>query len=679
MANIADYMFSFLRAEAKPVPVQSSTTDPLVQALHQLGVALRQRGGIVQQSDSSSVSCESVLSVANAVHSKFDAQLVLEDDFPCTLQVEKKRRRSHLLDDTLRLGNEVEQARALTIDGERTKPRKNYLRRFINERPSFLATYITYTRASKRCQAARMAYVKDRACTVEGQQFKTHGAIGKKHSCYSSTKSQLRKRRGGGGNKPILPQVREELFQWFIDTVHNIRGRIPGWLILDQANVILQDAIRHLELQVENGTLPPETKWRIPKINAGWLRGWRQECGVTWRTVNLRFKCTRKVLLERLIIFWENILHIRELHAALYPPALFPDALLGFADADEKPLWFTASADMGTYALRGSAKVAVKENVPMTRARFTAKTLVRWPKRIMDDKQLAIMFKVGDNGTGEQIARSLRVPPGCLLQFAPKGSYREAQNVQYYSWLVDVNESWEKTTCWLLDWAGPNHMPSVHSCFHDRLNAHTMVAPLGTCIVQGSDTHLHGPYSGHYKRMETKDAQAQLRLRPHQLPSTSRQTVLDRACASYELCDHQRASNSFVENGIANALDGSEDHRLTAEAAPFWIDGEMPRRRLEIRVKVKAKVASGELHSFAQYRDLLQYFHNAPPPDREGAEAFDVHIPGAMDDALDDDGVDTDPEIEDEHSALLAAADSVEVIPGLDMVMLASFYVYRSL
>jgi hypothetical protein len=139
MANIADYMFSFLRAVPKPVPVHSSANDPLLQALHQLGDALRQRGGIVQQSAPSSGSCESTLSVANAVHSKFGEHLELEDDSPCTLPVSKKRRRSHLLDETLRLGSEVEHARALSIVGERTMPSKYYLRRFINERPSFWA------------------------------------------------------------------------------------------------------------------------------------------------------------------------------------------------------------------------------------------------------------------------------------------------------------------------------------------------------------------------------------------------------------------------------------------------------------------------------------------------------------------------------------------------------------
>ena len=69
----------------------------------------------------------------------------------------------------------------------------------------------------------------------------------------------------------------------------------------------------------------------------------------------------------------------------------------------------------------------------MTRARFTAMTRCRWPTPPADD--LAVLF--GAASGGARIRETLRVPPGVLLQFQVKGSYRQPDVLEYMEWILD--------------------------------------------------------------------------------------------------------------------------------------------------------------------------------------------------------------------------------------------------
>ena len=97
-------------------------------------------------------------------------------------------------------------------------------------------------------------------------------------------------------------------------------------------------------------------------------------------------ECSRQVLARRLFIFWRNVLKVRLIHNFLYAVLKLwrvsslvmrshrPEAVPRIIAFDEKPMWFTSAANSKTLALRGSAQVAVKENVAATRTRFTAMT-----------------------------------------------------------------------------------------------------------------------------------------------------------------------------------------------------------------------------------------------------------------------------------------------------------------
>ena len=243
--------------------------------------------------------------------------------------------------------------------------------------------------------------------------------------------SKRRRLRGGGGPGHMkVPCIGEELFAWFVDTLTNIKGRLPSCLLLHRAELIAKDLMGIHQLRIETGSVPPHATLNLPVISYGWLRRWRRVWGVSARQANLRYKAPRKVVLQRLRVFWCNVIRVRALHALLEP-----SGELAFEGFDQKPLWFTASSQEKTMALRGSRKVVVKENVPMTRARFTAMTRCRWPTPPEDGKEIAVLFKAA--GGGSRIRETLRVPREVLLQFQEKSSYRLTDVLAYVSWILD--------------------------------------------------------------------------------------------------------------------------------------------------------------------------------------------------------------------------------------------------
>ena len=170
------------------------------------------------------------------------------------------------------------------------------------------------------------------------------------------------------------PEIGEELFAWFVDSLRNVKGRIPSFILLYMGRGFAKVSKQgHLE-DKESGRIAPDVMLDLPKIDYEWLRRWRKMYHVSWRTVTLRFKCSRDTIKTRLNILWKNVLRVRILHELLEP-----EGELVLEGMDQKPLWFTSAAEQKTLAIRGQRKVAVKENVPMTRSRFTAMTRCRWP------------------------------------------------------------------------------------------------------------------------------------------------------------------------------------------------------------------------------------------------------------------------------------------------------------
>ena len=153
--------------------------------------------------------------------------------------------------------------------------------------------------------------------------------------------------------------IAEELFSWFVDTIDNVKGRLPSGLILRMAHTLANELKTWHRLEQEEGRISPHAKLDLPSFGHQWLARWRKSYSLSWRTCNLRYKCPLATLRRRLQIFWSNVLRVRWLHAKLEP-----DVQLVFEGFDQKPCWFTAAHQEKTLAIRGARKVAVKENLP---------------------------------------------------------------------------------------------------------------------------------------------------------------------------------------------------------------------------------------------------------------------------------------------------------------------------
>ena len=515
--------------------------------------------------------------------------------------------------------------------------------------------------------------------------------------------SKRRRLHGAGGpGKMKCPEIADELFAWFVDSIKNIKGRIPSSLLLLVARSLASDLQQWHQEEKEHGRIVPHAKLELPVLDHCWLRRWRRVHHLSWRSVNLRFKCKRAVLKKRLFVFWSNVLRVRFLHSVLEA-----EGELVFEGMDQKPLWFTASSQEKTLGFQGARKVAVKENVPMTRARFTAMTRCRWPSPPEDEKNLAVLFKA--KGGGGRIREGLRVPPGVLLQFAEKGSYRLANVLEYFEWVMDrsrlaVGPYMLKRTeeglperfvqverdasgsvviardagleprtpgrrvVYLLDWFAPRLDRAVDDLIHSAGHVVLRIGGHLTSLVQVEDTHAHGPYTAKYKQCETDDAWQQLLVRPDKLPSTSRQTVLDRANQAWSFVNHTKCSLGFVENGITNALDGHEDALLTADVVDFWHELDMPAVRERIKKEVDDAVASSQVLRFEDYWKLLESYDDHAGM-VEGQEAFGVQV--CDDGAADvDSGSATDEElavgdlgVDNEDGVQLVSAPAERPIP----------------
>ena len=160
-----------------------------------------------------------------------------------------------------------------------------------------------------------------------------------------------RKRCVGGSKQFANEVIRDELFAFFVDSINNVHGRIPSFVMLAQAAVIGEDYKRGIQIKIANGELDPAFPIVIPKFTHQWLLLWRRAYGLSWRTCNLRFKVSFLKLKELTCIFWCNTLRIRWIRVGTHLGSLYPgsrtDFGLGFvelipprgAEQNSPPLW----------------------------------------------------------------------------------------------------------------------------------------------------------------------------------------------------------------------------------------------------------------------------------------------------------------------------------------------------
>ena len=432
-----------------------------------------------------------------------------------------------------------------------------------------------------------------------------------------------RKRFGTPGRTVASLLLYTELYQWFIDLIGSLKCRVSSSILLYQARVIAGDIYASLQDDIAHGRLPAGSKCPLPILTGAngmkFIRGWRNYFDISWRRCNLRFKCNSATILLRCTMFWENCLRIRFLHYYLVGCR----EILKFVNSDEKPMWFNSVSGRRVFAMKGAKRVAVNETVQMSRCRFTVKTRCRYPSLPDDGKHLSVMFKAV---AGTNIRKDIEEIEGILLQFSPKGSFRNEHNIEYYEYFTPHCTDVEDCELHLVDWYSCNVTdPKLDKLIEGRGHPILRIPGCITGLVQVNDTKAHGPYSREFQNMEERDALEALRD-GLPVPPCDRNTMMRRSNASWQKLDHDSISYGFVQAGIAGKLNGDDDRYLSGDVCTIWQNGNMWDRRIAIQDDIKAKVEDGTYTIFLQdYKKLIRAYP-AHKCIREGEEAFDYEV-----------------------------------------------------
>ena len=259
----------------------------------------------------------------------------------------------------------------------------------------------------------------------------------------------------------------------------------------------------------------------------------------------------------------------------------------------------------------------------MSRCRFTVKTRCRYPSLPDDGKSLSVMFKAV---SGKNIRKDIEEIEGILLQFSPKGSFRNEHNIEYYEYFTPHCTDVEDCELHLVDWYSCNVTdPTLDELIEGR--GHPILRILGciTGLVQVNDTKAHGPYSREFQNLEERDALEALRAGAP-VPPCDRNTMMKRSRDAWKRLDHDSISYGFIQAGIAGNLDGTEDRFLSSDVQTLWHNGNMWDRRIAIQEDIKAKVEDGTYKHFLQDYKKVIHVYPAHQCIREGEEAFDYEI-----------------------------------------------------
>ena len=358
----------------------------------------------------------------------------------------------------------------------------------------------------------------------------------------------------------------------------------------------------------------------MPTLDKHWLLRWKRDKGVVFRKPNMRFKCSRQVLLKRLRAMWVNMIRIRRL-AEL---CLGHDLSAAIFGVDEKPLHFNESGSKccRTLEIAGAPAVKLKQNHAATRGRVSVMTCVAsGPEAALPPCRLPIelLFKARPN---RRIAK-LKVPAdmNVSLQWAEKGSYRLEHLLKYLKrWLdamTPARVAAKDYRILLLDVAKSHIGPEISDLCWER--GYLVMYHYGctTGVAQVNDTDLHGSFQTVYMEFEQHAFVEQQLLEPGNVTRTP-QDVINDVAATWKVLDHGQAVSGHKRDGLSVKLDGTEDHLIDRDARDLWHAAGMPLHRSRAIAEVDEKVASGL--TFADWRSLVIHPDDAGVMQDEGDE-----------------------------------------------------------
>ena len=435
----------------------------------------------------------------------------------------------------------------------------------------------------------------------------------------------LRRARGTQGAPYKCPELRELLWDWFVDIRRSLATIVTPKLVLAKAKELAHQLLKSMRALGHYSALP--------KLDRHWLLRWKRDFGVVLRRPNLRFKCSKGVLCARLRAMWLNVIRVRHLAVRLLGKGL-DDQMWGI---DEKPLHFNeaGSKGVGTLEIQGAPAVRLKENHAATRERVSLMTSVTSNPHAASSPDLLPIELLCRDTKGKRnkklVFRGGAVGLKLSLAWAVKGSYRHEHIMGYLKrWLdpwTDVRASRKDWRILFMDVAKSHLAPEILALCHERGYVLLLHYGCTTGVAQVNDTDLHQKYEQAYIELEQYSFNIQQMHDPGCI-SRSLQNVLDDVAGAWRQCDHSAGVRGHKFNGMSVALNGDEDYMISREAGSLWKEMGMPEARLRAIAEVDALIASGEVATFADWQKLIRHPWSPGVQKWEGGELEDPLAPG---------------------------------------------------
>ena len=409
-------------------------------------------------------------------------------------------------------------------------------------------------------------------------------------------------RQPGAGRKRVAPEVRQALYDWFINIRGALHARLPLSLFKAQANQFFEEwfAQQSEEVKAEQTTLVFSNRW---------LKGWMREFGVSLKTPNKRFQIKQADRVERICEYIKNIWMVRKYYIDNFnvdPPII---------NGDQMPLHRNETSSQKTLNVKGM-DAYVKENYSLSRERVTVFT------QVSSDPNMHLKPEFVFKGKGTR-SKHVQGPDGIYHQFAEKGSYRLPQMLSTIEHLPNKAHVFTKkdNAIYSLDNYSVHNMPDVKKAL---LKKGYVAVPIGGGItgdMQVNDTHLHNPLKKTYREKEMQLMQQKLRSDPKKIPAPSKNEMMSMLSESMDSVTVDFPA-AFKSLWLTNKLDGSEDY-LVSERIMDLVGEEMKKFRDELMTKPGPKSFAAMLKLITPPKGVKLPKESAEVPADEGDELFD--------------------------------------------------------
>jgi len=106
---------------------------------------------------------------------------------------------------------------------------------------------------------------------------------------------RLRFRVSGAGRKQSVPELRQALFDWFVDSRSNLQGRLPIMMLRGKCEELYSQYVEHC---ASVGSVVERMEF-----SDNWIQGWCKEFQVSLRKPNKVIKLDDDTKKRRIILF----------------------------------------------------------------------------------------------------------------------------------------------------------------------------------------------------------------------------------------------------------------------------------------------------------------------------------------------------------------------------------------